>query len=52
MHQRKVLRDNEWNGHIQHMKAAFKEGSIGDYWKIVQPEKGLTLNFGILLMMK
>ena len=45
MRQRNVLSDNEWNGYIQHMKAAFKDGSISDYWKIVQPEKWFDSEF-------
>jgi hypothetical protein len=45
MRQRNVLSDNEWNGYIQHMKAAFKDGSISDHWKIVQPEKWFDSEF-------
>ena len=45
MHQRKVLRDNEWNGFLRSMKAAFRDGTIGDYWKIVEPEKWFDPEF-------
>ena len=45
MHQRKVLRDNEWNGLLRAMKAAFRGGTIGDYWKIVEPEKWFDPEF-------
>jgi hypothetical protein len=39
MRQRKVLRDNEWAGWLRSMRAAFKEGTLGDHWKTVEPEK-------------
>ena len=45
MHQRKVLKDNEWNGFLRSMKAAFSGGTIGDYWKVVEPEKWFDPEF-------
>jgi hypothetical protein len=39
MRQRKVLGDNEWVGWLRSMRAAFKEGTLGEYWKTVEPEK-------------
>ena len=40
MRQRNVLNDNEWEGWLQWMKAAFDQGAISDYWKdSIQPEK-------------
>ena len=38
--ERNVLNDNEWEGWLQWMKAAFDQGEISDYWKDrIQPEK-------------
>jgi len=45
MYQRRALRDNEWNGLLRSMKAAFRDGTIGDYWKIVEPEKWFDPEF-------
>jgi hypothetical protein len=33
MHQRGILRKNEWNGWLRIINVAFEEGTIGDYWK-------------------
>jgi hypothetical protein len=45
MRQRKVLKDNEWYGWLRSIRAAFKEGSIGDYWKMVEPENWFDPEF-------
>jgi hypothetical protein len=45
MYQRKALRDNEWNGWLRQIRASFKEGSLGDYWKIVEPHKWFDVEF-------
>jgi hypothetical protein len=40
MHQRKVLMDNEWEGWLRWIRAAFEEGTIIQYWKSgIRPEK-------------
>ena len=40
MHQRKVLRDNEWEGWLRWMRSAFEFGTLGDYWeKAIDPKK-------------
>jgi hypothetical protein len=33
MHNRGILRENEWNGWLRTIRTSFKEGTIGDYWK-------------------
>jgi hypothetical protein len=33
MHKRGILKDNEWKGWLRQIRATFKEGTIGDYWK-------------------
>lgn len=38
MHQRKVLRDNEWYRWLRSMRVGFKNGTIGEYWKTIGPE--------------
>jgi hypothetical protein len=38
MCQRKVLRDNEWTGWIRPVRAAFRKGRMGVYWKTIEPE--------------
>lgn len=32
MRERKILKDNEWNGYVQYMKNTFKYGTISEYW--------------------
>lgn len=40
MHQRKVLRDNEWEGWLRWIRTAFAEGTVSEYWKTsIEPEK-------------
>jgi hypothetical protein len=38
MHQRGILRKNEWNGWLRSIRTAFKEGTIGDYWRASELE--------------
>jgi len=38
MHQRNVLKGSEWEGWIRTITATFKKGTIGEYWKTIQPE--------------
>jgi hypothetical protein len=33
MHKRGILKDNEWKGWLRQIRATFREGTIGDYWK-------------------
>jgi hypothetical protein len=33
MHKRGILKDNAWNGWLRQIRANFKEGTLGDYWK-------------------
>jgi len=34
MRQRKILKDNEWNGYLQYMKNTFRYGTISKYWEM------------------
>ncbi len=45
MRQRGVLRDNEWAGWIGSIRAAFRKGTIGEYWKTVEPENWFDPEF-------
>jgi hypothetical protein len=45
MRQRGVLRDNEWAGWIGSIKASFRKGTIGEYWKTVEPENWFDPEF-------
>jgi hypothetical protein len=45
MRQRGILRDNEWNGWLKAKRAAFEEGTIGEYWKASDPEKWFDPEF-------
>ena len=38
MRQRKVLDDNEWTGWLQWMRNCFRNGTIGETWKQVEPD--------------
>jgi len=33
MHQRGILKENEWNGWLRTIRKTFEVGTIGDYWK-------------------
>ncbi len=33
MHQRGILKENEWNGWLRTIRKTFEDGAIGDYWK-------------------
>ena len=33
MHQRGIIKENEWNGWLRTIRKTFEEGAIGDYWK-------------------
>ncbi|HYY40973.1 MAG TPA: hypothetical protein VE692_06955 [Nitrososphaera sp.] len=45
MRQRGVLRDNEWAGWIGLIRAAFRKGTIGEYWKTIEPENWFDPEF-------
>ena len=45
MRQRAVLRDNEWAGWIGLIRAAFRKGTIGEYWKTIEPENWFDPEF-------
>ncbi len=45
MRQRGVLRDNEWAGWIGLIRGAFRKGTIGEYWKTVEPENWFDPEF-------
>jgi len=45
MRQRGVLRDNEWAGWFGSIRAAFRKGTIGEYWKTVEPENWFDPEF-------
>jgi hypothetical protein len=45
MRQRGVLRDNEWAGWIGSIRAAFRKGTISEYWKTVDPENWFDPEF-------
>ena len=44
VHKRKLLVDNEWIGFVRIMRAAFRKGTISEYWKTIEPDIGLTRN--------
>jgi hypothetical protein len=41
----KVLRDNEWAGLIRSIRAAFRKGTIVEYWKTIEPENWFDPEF-------
>ena len=45
MHQRGILKENEWNGWLRTIRTAFEEGTIGDYWKESELEKWFDPDF-------
>src|SRR5215217_2140835 len=46
MRQRGVLRENEWAGRIGSIRAAaFRKGTIGEYWKAIEPENWFDPEF-------
>ncbi|MDQ3847539.1 MAG: hypothetical protein M3261_01120 [Thermoproteota archaeon] len=45
MRQRKVLKHNEWVGWIRLIRAAFRKGTIGEYWKTIEPENWFDPEF-------
>jgi hypothetical protein len=50
MRQRKVLRDNEWAGWIGSIRAAaFRKGTIGEYWKTIEQENWFDPEFQELI---
>jgi hypothetical protein len=49
MHQRNVLKDNEWAGWLQWMKNCFKYGTIGEHWKQIQSENWFDPSFQVFV---
>jgi hypothetical protein len=45
MHQRNVLKDDEWTGWLHWMRNCFKYGTIGEQWKQIQAERWLNRDF-------
>jgi hypothetical protein len=45
MPQRGALRDNEWAGRIRSIRAAFRKGTIGEYWTTIEPENWFDHEF-------
>ena len=45
MRQRGVLRENEWAGWIGLIRSAFRKGTIGEYWKAIEPENWFDPEF-------
>ena len=45
MHQRGILRENEWNAWIRTIRSTFRKGTIGDYWKGSELETLLDPDF-------
>ncbi len=45
MRQRGVLRDNEWAGWMGLIRSAFRKGTIGEYWKTIEPENWFDPEF-------
>src|ERR671911_1006994 len=43
MHQRNVLKDDEWTGWLHWMRNCFKYGTIGEHWKQIQSESWFDL---------
>jgi hypothetical protein len=49
MHQRNVLKDDEWAGWLQWMKNCFKYGTIGEHWKQIQSENWFDPSFQVFV---
>lgn len=45
MRERNVLNDNEWIGWLQWMRNVFQRGTIGEYWKEIEPQKWFDPSF-------
>jgi hypothetical protein len=49
MHQRKVLKDDEWTGWLHWMRNCFKYGTIGEHWKQTQSESWFDPSFQVFV---
>ncbi|HKG29943.1 MAG TPA: hypothetical protein VKA91_01625 [Nitrososphaeraceae archaeon] len=45
IHQRNVLKDDEWTGWLHWMRNCFKYGTIGEQWKRTQSERWFSDDF-------
>ncbi len=45
MHKRKLLVENEWIGFVMVMRAAFRKGTISEYWKTIEQENWFDPEF-------
>ncbi len=51
MHKRKLLVENEWIGFVMVMRAAFRKGTISEYWKTIEQENWFDPEFRTSLIM-
>ena len=49
MHQRNVLKDDEWTGWLHWMRNCFKYGTIGEHWKQIQSESWFDPSFQVIV---
>ena len=49
MHQRNVLKDDEWTGWLHWMSNCFKYGTIGEHWKQIQSESWFDPSFQVIV---
>src|SRR5918999_4949684 len=49
MHQRNVLKDDEWTGWLHRMRNCFKYGTIGEHWKQIQSESWFDPSFQVFV---
>ena len=49
MHQRNVLKDDEWTGWLHWMNNCFKYGTIGEHWKQIQSESWFDPSFQVIV---
>jgi hypothetical protein len=49
MHQRKVLKDDEWTGWLHWMRNCFKYGTVGEQWKQIESEGWLNPDFELFV---
>jgi hypothetical protein len=47
MHQRRVLKENDWYGWLHWMRNSFREGTIKEHWKEIEVSEWFGPGFGI-----
>jgi hypothetical protein len=49
MHQRNVLKGNEWTGWLHWMKNSFQYGTLGENWKQIESENWFDPSFQVFV---